>query len=119
MADPTTQNKTTDEPIAPPPGWRFRLRVIFFALGLISPVGAAIVALTNLSTALKATLSGLFLAVACMGKAGFAYVKSRLRALLHRYGPPKEAGRVRHYIGLVMLILPGIYAWVLMYTSLD
>ena len=26
---------------------------------------------------------------------------------------------MRYYIGLVMLILPGIYAWVLMYMSLE
>ena len=129
MSEPATSNTTAREPITPPPGWRFRLGVIFFILGLISPVGAGVVALTNLSIALKATLSGLFLAgipdvctllaVAFLGKAGFAYVKNRLMAVFRRYSPPRHVGPVRYYIGLVMLILPGIYAWVLMYTSLD
>ena len=129
MSELTTPNSTASELIAPPPGWRFRLGVIFFVLGSICPVGALFVALTNLSAAWKTTLSGLFLAgipevctllaVACMGKAGFAYVKNRLMAVLRCYGPPKEVGRVRYYIGLVMLILPGVYAWVLMYTSFD
>ncbi len=129
MTNPTPQNTAANERIKPPPGWRFRLGVIFFVLGLISPVGAAIVALTNLSTALKATLGGLFLAggpevctilaIACMGKSGFAYVKNRLLAMLRRYGPPKEVGRVRYYIGLVMWLMPAVYAWVLQYMSLD
>lgn len=129
MTNPTPQITAANERIKPPPGWRFRLGVIFFVLGCISPIGAAIVALTNLSPALKATLGGLFLAggpevctllaVACMGKAGFAYVKNRLMAVLRRYSPPKEVGRVRYYIGLVMWLIPAVYAWVLMYMSLD
>ncbi len=129
MTEPTTQNTTANKPIAPPPGRRFRLGIFFFVLSFISPVGAAIVALTNLSTALKATLGGLFLAgipevctmlaVACMGKAGFAYVKNRLMAVLRRYSPPREVGRVRYYIGLAMWFIPAVYAWVLLYISLD
>ncbi|MDJ0985304.1 MAG: hypothetical protein QNJ26_07150 [Desulfobacterales bacterium] len=129
MTETSIQNTAADKPVTPPPGWRFRLGVIFFALGCITPVGAAIVALTNLSPALKATLGGLFLvggpevctilAVAFMGKAGFAYVKNRLLAMLRRYGPPKEVGRVRYYIGLVMWLIPAVYAWVLTYMSLD
>ena len=40
-------------------------------------------------------------------------------AVLRRYAPPKEVGRVRYTIGLVMFFFPGIFAWVAMYTSLD
>ena len=51
-----------------------------------------------------------------MGKSGFNYVKSRIMTLLRRVGPPKEVGATRYYIGLVMWLIPGLYAWIVMYT---
>ena len=126
MSDPNAHAAVTDAPVAPPPGWRFRLGVAVFALAWISPFGIPLVARTDLPTAVKATLSGLLLAgipeiltvaaIALLGKDGFDYVKGRLFALLRRYGPPKEVGRVRYYVGLAMLLPSGLYSWVVMYV---
>ena len=55
--------------------------------------------------------------IAVMGKAGFAYVKNSIMVLLRRYGPPKEVGPIRYYIGLVMWLLPAAYSWILMYAT--
>jgi hypothetical protein len=120
----------TDEPLAPPPGWRFRLGVILIAVSIVSPLGVLLVPLSNLTTAMKATLTGLLiagvpeiltvLAVAVMGKAGFTYVKNRIvaviRPALGRLAPAREVGPTRYYIGLTMLIIPGIYGWILSYS---
>jgi hypothetical protein len=126
MVEPSTQNTAADDTDAPAPGWRFRVGVILIAVGFLSPLGALLLPFTDLSTAMKATLSGLLLAgipevftvaaVAVMGKSGFAYVKSRIMALLRRYGPPKEVGPTRYYIGLAMFLIPAIYAWIIMYA---
>ncbi len=51
-----------------------------------------------------------------MGKPGYVYVKDRSIALLRRYRPPKEIGPTRYYIGLVMWLIPAIYAWIIMYA---
>jgi hypothetical protein len=125
MTDPTSQNT----PAAPSPGWRFRVGVALIAVGFLSPLGALLVPFTDLSMGMKATLSGALIAgipelftvaaVAMLGKAGFNYVKHRIMAMLRRYGPPKEVGPVRYYLGLVMWLIPALYAWVLMYTPHD
>jgi len=127
MAESTKQNAVADDTIAPSPGWRFRVGVGLIVLSFVSPLGALLVSITNLSIAMKATLSGLFLAgipevltvaaIAVMGKAGFAYVKNSIMVLLRRYGPPKEVGPIRYYIGLVMWLLPAAYSWILMYAT--
>ncbi len=126
MTDSTTPDTAAGGTIAPPPGWRFRLGVVFFALAIVSPLGAAIVAMTDLPMAAKATLSGLFLAgfpevftvvaITLLGKEGFAYVKNRLLAVLRRYGPPKEVGRARYYVGLTMLFFPVVLTWPVVYA---
>lgn len=133
MAESSTQKPGTDEPIAPPPGWRFRVGVGLIAASILSPLGTLLVSFTNFSIAMKTTLGGLFIAgipevctvaaVAFMGKDGFAYVKNRIMAVLRpvfgRFAPAREVGRVRYYFGLVMLLIPAIYAWVIMYASPD
>ena len=119
--------------LAPPPGWRFRVGVGLVVLGFVSPLGALLVPFTNLSLAMKATVSGVLIAgipevltvvaAAVLGKAGFLYVKNRIMALLRPalgyVTPAKEVGPTRYYIGLVMWLIPAIYAWVLMYAPPD
>ena len=122
MTQDAAQQGTTQVE-APPPGWRFRLGVAFFVLAIVSPVGAAIVAFTDLSTAMKATLSGLFLAglpevftvaaVACLGKSGFNYLKRKLFA---RIKPAQVVSRTRYRIGLVMLLIPITFAYLIAYV---
>lgn len=130
MSESKTMSGTNEaahgEAAAPSIGWRFRLGVGIFAAGCLTPLGVPLVAMTDLSTAMKATLSGLLLAgipevfsvvaIALLGKQGFAYVKARLLAVLRRYGPPKTVGRTRYYVGLTMFIVPAIFAWVVSYV---
>lgn len=92
--------------------WRFNCGITLLILAFISPVGALFVGMSGLSTELKVTLSGLFLAgipeiftimaVAVLGKEGFSNIKMLTLKLIRKYGPPKEVGRVRYAIGLIM-----------------
>ncbi len=126
MLDPSNRAVAGDESAEPTPGWRLRVGIALIVLSFLSPLGALLLPLTNLSTAMKATLGGVFLAgipevftltaIAVMGKPGFVYVKSRIMALLRRYGPPKAVGPVRYYTGLTLWLIPGVYAWILMYA---
>ena len=126
MSDREGHELTRDDAAAPRPGWRFWLGILFFALAWLVPLGIPLVALTGLSMAAKATISGLLLAglpevfgvvaIVLLGRDGFAWVEGRALAILRRYGPPREVGRTRYYIGLTMLFLPGIYAWIGMYV---
>ena len=126
MVDPHSQSISADEAAAPAPGWRFRVGIALIVLSFVSPLGALLLPFTNFSTALKATLGGALLAgipevlslaaIAVLGKPGFAYVKSRIMALLRRYGPPKEVGPLRYYIGLTLWLITGIYPWFVSYA---
>lgn len=110
-------------------GWRFSVGVTLLVLGLISPVGAIFVGYSNLSTELKVTLSGLFLAgipeiftlvaVTVLGKAGFARIKTVALKLIRQYGPSNEVSRLRYHIGLAMFILPLLYALISAYAPLE
>ncbi len=125
MAQDTAQ-QATEQVEAVVPGWRFRIGVAFFVLAIISPVGVPLVALTDLSTTMKATLSGLFLAglpevftvaaVAFLGKSGFNYLKGKLFARLKRYGPPREVSIIRYRVGIVMLLIPILFAYLIAYA---
>lgn len=104
-----------------PPGWRFRFGVIVFAVGFFSPLLIPVIAATDLSTKLKATISGLLLvgipelfsivAIALMGKSGFNYLKTRIFIFLKSHAPPDVVGPTRYRIGLVMFALPLLFAW--------
>ena len=78
-------------------------------LGLIPVVEGS-----SLSEGLKTTLNGvlllgfpklfLVLAVAIMGKPGFAYLKSLIGARLRRFAPPATVSPLRYRIGLILFI---------------
>jgi hypothetical protein len=120
----TEQAIASEQPAA---GWRLKLGVAIFALSIISPVvGIPVVAALDLSATMTATLSGilfvsgevfLILAVAVMGKAGFAFIKSRIFGFLRQYGPPKAVSRGRYTIGLVMFWGPIFFGWVAFYFA--
>ena len=120
-----TQDASTTEPSHP--GWRFRLGVSFFALGLVCPVFVPLVAATGLSTEWKAILSGLLMlgvpellwvvAVAVMGKAGFDYIKARVFGFLKRHAVPRTVSRTRYRIGLALFLLPILFGWLAPYVS--
>ena len=100
---------------------------VVFVVGLLSPLLVPLVAMTGLSTAWKATLSGLLLlgipelfmllAVVILGKAGFEYIKSVLFGFLKRHVIPERVGATRYHIGLVVFSLPIFWGWLAPYFS--
>jgi hypothetical protein len=74
------KNETTTA-VQPPAGWRFRIGIIIFVVGFLSPLLIPVVAATGLPTTWKAAISGLLavgipevfslVAIAIVGKSGF------------------------------------------------
>ena len=126
MVESSTPDTAADDTNVQGLGWRYKVGIVFFVLAVISPVFAPLVAFTDLSTELKATLVGFFLvggpevftvaAIALLGKSGFNYLVAKLFALFKRLAPRKEVGRIRYYIGLTMLFLPFVLGWVISYV---
>jgi hypothetical protein len=110
-----------------PLSWRFRIGFSLFILGFFSPLCIPLVTATNLSTAWKTTLSGLFMlgipelfwlvAAAIMGKPGFNYIKKKVFGTLKRHALPDKVSRTRYRLGLVMLGIPLLYGWLEPYAS--
>jgi len=111
----------------PAAGWRLKFGIALFGLSIVLPVlGVPLVAATGLSAATVATVSGAMLAgaevlglvaVAIMGKSGYAYIKNRLFGFLKQHGPPAEVGRTRYTIGLVMFAVPIAFGWLAPYAA--
>ena len=112
---------------APTNGWRLKAGAAMFMLSILVPAaGVSLVALLGLSAASTAAVSGALLmggevlgivAVAIMGKPGYLYIKARMLGFLKRYGPPREVGRLRYRIGLVMFCVPILFGWLSIYTA--
>jgi hypothetical protein len=112
---------------APTGGWRLKLGVALFGLSIATPVlGVPLLGATGLSSAMIATVSGVMLvsaevlgilAVAIMGKSGYAYIKNRVFGFLRQYGPPAEVSRTRYTIGLIMFGVPILFGWVTPYVA--
>jgi len=98
-----------------------------FVAGFLAPLLIPLVTMSALSTAWKATLSGLLLvgvpeigmviAVAVLGKPGFQYLKQRLFRVLKRIAPPDRVGRFRYSCGLVLFAIPLLYGFVGPYVT--
>jgi hypothetical protein len=98
-----------------------------FVVGLLSPILVPLVAMTGLSTAWKATLSGLLLlgipelfmlvAVVILGKAGSEYLKRVLFGFLKRHVIPETVGATRYCIGLIAFFSPIFWGWLAPYFS--
>ncbi len=107
-------------------GWRFRLGLIIFVVGFLSPLSIPLVTATALPTKWKALISGALavgipevfsiVAIAIMGKAGFNHIKERIFRFLKKYGPPDRVSRTRYRIGLVMFMLPILFGWLAPYA---
>jgi hypothetical protein len=108
-------------------GWRLKLGVALLGLSIALPVlGVPLVATMGLPTTTVATVSGVLLvgaevlgilAVAVMGKSGYAYIKNRVFGFLKQYGPPAEVSRTRYTIGLVMFAVPIVFGWLAPYAA--
>ena len=113
--------ESTSEERAILSSWRFRMGIIVFAVGFLSPLLIPVVAGMNLPLAWKATLSGLLsvgvpevfaiAAIALMGKKGFRYLKSRIFDFLKKRAPSDRVSRTRYRFGLVMFVVPLLFGW--------
>jgi hypothetical protein len=97
---------------AAPAGWRFKVGIAMFALMILAWLLIPIEAALGMSAAaIAATTAGiaignkvlLLIAIAVMGKAGFAELKAKV---FHKLTPPAAVSPMRYRIGLVMFCLP-------------
>lgn len=104
-------------PDAPDPKQKKRLimGVAVWAAGVaLSLAMIPVVNASGLADGLKATLNGilvlgvpklfLIVAIAIMGKPGFAYLKSLMGSHLRRYAPPATVSPLRYRVGLIMFV---------------
>ena len=59
----------------------------------------------------------LIAAAAIAGKEGFAYIKQRIFGVIKSYGPPQAVSAVRYKTGLVIFVLPLVYAFLSPYID--
>lgn len=121
-------------PTAPaaPPKSRLMLGAAILAFAIFVKItGPVLIINSDLSAAWKTAFSvGLFIIVPklliitiifVLGKAGFAYLKSICFKAIGRaispLAPPRQVGRTRYRIGLVMFTLPLIEAWLVPYLE--
>ena len=108
-------------------GWRLELGAALLLLSVVVPVaGVPLIASLGLSTAATATASGIALvsgealgivAVATMGKPGFAYLKGRIGAFIRRHEPPHAVSRGRYRVGLILIFVPLAFGWLSPYIA--
>jgi hypothetical protein len=94
--------------------------------GWLCPLFVPLVLGSDLSSEWKTTLSGLLLlgipelftlaAVAILGKSGFQYLKGILYGWFRRLAPPDTVSLARYRIGLVMFLLPLLFAELSIYA---
>jgi len=111
---------------AAPPRGRLVVGGAILVFGWFCPLFVPLVLGSDLAPQWKTTLSGLLLlgipelftlaAVAVLGKQGFEFLKGILFALLRRLAPADTVGRTRYRIGLVMFVIPILFAWLSMYV---
>lgn len=105
---------------------RLYIGISLFILSLISPLFGIIVAWTSWSTAIKATLIGLFtagipevlalLAAAILGKENFDLLKSKVFSFLKKLRPTAVVNKTRYRIGLVLFVLPFVPTYIMGYA---
>ena len=109
---PTTPNAS---PTDPGQKKRLILGVAVWVAGVaLCLLMIPVVNASGLADPLKATINGILLlgvpklfllvAIAIMGKPGFAYLKSLLGGHLRRFAPPATVSPLRYKIGLILLI---------------
>lgn len=108
-------------------GWRLKLGVALLCLSILLPlVGVPLLATMGLSASTVASVSGALLvsaevlglvAVAVMGKSGYAHIKNRFFGFLKQHGPPQKVSRGRYRVGLVLFCLPLLFGWLSLYIS--
>jgi hypothetical protein len=107
------------------PQTRLKLGAALLILGLIMPAGTLLVSVTDWPVAVKTVLSGILLfgfeimiipAVALMGKDNFDRIWAGAMRLLKTLKPTGGVSKRRYTIGLYMLVVPILYAWIASYA---
>jgi len=107
------------------PQTRLKLGVALLILGLIMPAGTLLVAVTDWPVAVKTVLSSILLfgfeimiipAIALMGKDNFDRIWAGATRLLKTLKPAGGVSKRRYTIGLYMLVVPILYAWIASYA---
>ena len=114
-----------EESIQVVPGRRLVIGGIVFITGQLAPLFIPIVISSDLGSGLKTALSGILmlgipelaimLSIVIMGKAGFAFIKSKIGRFFKQYGPPDTVSKTRYNIGLIMFLIPFVIGWLLPY----
>jgi len=104
---------------------RLAIGAAVFVAGQLSPLLIPWVLSMDIGTGIKTALSGFFmlgvpelaimLSIVIMGKAGFAFLKSKIGRFFKQYGPPDTVSKTRYTIGLFMFIIPFGIGWLLPY----
>lgn len=104
-----------------------KLGIFLFALSIVIPLcGVPLVIAIGMSTTQTATISGVLLAgseilgilaVAVMGKDGYAFFKQRIAGLIKPLAPLKTVSRKRYIFGLVLFIIPILFGWLSVYMA--
>ena len=107
--------------------WRFPLGVTILGVGFAAPLAIPLVTSSDLPTSWKTAISAalaiglpeimMLVAVAVMGKEGFAALKRQLGRLLEKHGPPEQVSRTRYRVGLAMFALPLLLGWLAPYLG--
>ncbi len=108
------------------PRWRFALGIVSFflafaphvVLGLLIVTGAGAQTIATFA-AISFTLNKVFLltSVVLLGRPGFNRLKQHAIGAFKRHAMPDEVGPVRYSIGLVLFILPLVFAWKAPYVT--
>lgn len=108
-----------------PPRNRLIIGGIVFVSGFLSPLFIPLVVASDLSTTTKSVLSGLLalgipeifmiIAVAILGKSGFAFLKTKIFSWFKKHGPPDTVSLLRYRIGLSLFSLTLISGLILPY----
>jgi hypothetical protein len=105
-------------------GWRLPVAVALFVLAIVSLLTGASILASGESAQIK-SVAGLMVfptseildvtAIAILGKRGFEWFKAKIFRFLRRHGPPAKVSSTRHHIGLILLVIPIIVAWLTPY----
>jgi hypothetical protein len=97
------------------------LGLTILIVGWFSPLLIPVITRTSLATEWKTIISGLLAvgipevftvaAIAIMGKSGYNLIKEKFFSFLKKHGPPDRVSLTRYRIGLVMFVLPLLFAW--------
>ena len=106
--------------------WRIKTGFALFILSISWPVLLPVMGVLGVSGSAIAGFSGTMLVVAeimilagaaIAGKDGFTYIKSRVFGFLRSHGPPKQVGRTRYTIGLILFVTPLLFGWASPYVA--